>query len=131
MPDTVTDIIIDALADAVWGVLSDVSGYPKWNLYIRYVGGTLKPGATPTLIRLVSNRGKSTSHPTVTLYRPGREICMRDPRFFLVRSMLTMNAWSSRSAQSRPDSCIGIARLGRWRQFWAAGLLRSSAANWK
>lgn len=89
MPETVIDVIIGTPADTV---LSDFSGYPKWNPCIRYMGGTPEPGATLTVTRLVSKRSKNTSHPTVTLSRPGREICMRDPRFFLVRSMLMMNA---------------------------------------
>jgi hypothetical protein len=78
MSETVTDIVINAPADEVWRVLSDFSAYREWNPYIRGMSGTLAVDATLTVTRLTSDRGESTSRPTVMLYRPGREFRLRD-----------------------------------------------------
>jgi hypothetical protein len=78
MPETVTDIVIDASVDKVWRVLSDFSVYPAWNPYIRRMSGSLATGAALSVTRLQPDRGESTRRPTVTLYRPGREFRLLD-----------------------------------------------------
>lgn len=78
MPETVTDIIIEASADDVWRVLSDFPSYSEWNPYIRDMSGTLVIEGTMSVTRVLPDSGESTSKPTVTLHRPGREICLRD-----------------------------------------------------
>lgn len=39
MPETVTDIVVDASVDRVWRVLADFAEYPQWNPYIRRMVG--------------------------------------------------------------------------------------------
>jgi hypothetical protein len=78
MPETVTDIIIDASVDKVWRVLADFSAYPEWNPYIRGMDGSLQTGAALRVTRILPDRGERTSQPTVTLYRPGREFRLLD-----------------------------------------------------
>ena len=78
MPETVTDIIIDASVDKVWQVLSDFAAYPEWNPYIRRMDGSLESGGSLHVTRLLPGRGEVTSTPAITLYRPGREIRLLD-----------------------------------------------------
>jgi hypothetical protein len=70
----VTDIVVDASVDKVWRVLADFSDYPQWNPYIRRMVGSLETGASLSVTRLLPERGEHTTTPTITLYRPGREI---------------------------------------------------------
>jgi hypothetical protein len=78
MPETVTDVTIDAPAERVWRVLSDFSRYPDWNPLIRRIEGKLELDSTLTVTRAGADGSEKTSHPTVLLYRPGREIRWRD-----------------------------------------------------
>jgi hypothetical protein len=78
MPERVTDIIIDASVDKVWRILADFPAYSEWNPYIRRVTGSLKTGVSLHVTRLLPGRGEVASTPTVTLYRPGREIRLLD-----------------------------------------------------
>ena len=78
MPETVTDIIIDASVDRVWQVLSDFPAYPAWNPYIRRMAGSLESGGSLHVTRLLPGRGEVASTPAITLYRPGREIRLLD-----------------------------------------------------
>jgi hypothetical protein len=78
MPETVTDIIIDASVDKVWHVISDFSAYPAWNPFIRRMAGPLTTGGSLQVSRIMPGRGEVASTPTITLYRPNREIRLLD-----------------------------------------------------
>src|SRR5918999_6279995 len=78
MPEIVTDITIDASVDKVWRVLSDFPEYSQWNPYIRRMAGSLETGASLSVTRLLPGRGEAATSPTVTLYRPNREIRLLD-----------------------------------------------------
>jgi hypothetical protein len=77
MPETVTDVIIEASADEVWQALTDFAAYPAWNPFIRHVTGSLEGGSLQ-ITRLLPGRGEVASSPRITLYRPGREIRLLD-----------------------------------------------------
>jgi hypothetical protein len=77
MPETVTDIVIKSSPGRVWQVVSNLSWYVNWNPLIRRVSGQLDRGRTLTVIRITSNGSAGTSRPTVTVYRPGRELRWR------------------------------------------------------
>jgi hypothetical protein len=75
--DIVTDIRIDASADQVWRVLTDLDAYPSWNPLFRRVSGELGLHKSLTAVRIKPDGGEVTDHPTVVLLRPGREIRWR------------------------------------------------------
>jgi len=57
--DIVTDIVIDAGAERVWGVLTDFASYPEWNPMIRRASGELAPGRrTGTSLRAGGSKGQ-------------------------------------------------------------------------
>jgi hypothetical protein len=78
MPETVTDIVIDAPAEHVWDILTDFSTYPDWNPLIRQASGDVAPGAHLTVTMAGSDGSEHTAHPTVVHLRPGRELRWRD-----------------------------------------------------
>jgi hypothetical protein len=82
MPDIVTDIRIDAPADHVWRVLTDLPSYPAWNPVLRRVQGELASHRTLTVVRTRPAGGEATDYPTIVLLRPGREIRWRSRLLF-------------------------------------------------
>lgn len=78
MPEIVTDIVVNASVDKVWSVLSGFSSYAEWNPYIRRIEGDLQTGASMSVTRVMPQHGESTSNPSITLYRPCREIRLLD-----------------------------------------------------
>ena len=39
-----TEILINAIPEKIWAILTDFDQYPSWNLFITYVRGTVKTG---------------------------------------------------------------------------------------
>jgi hypothetical protein len=68
-----TSTEIDASAERVWEVLSDLRAYARWNPEITVVSGRAEPGQTLTL-RVRSDGGTSVVRPTVRVAEPGREL---------------------------------------------------------
>jgi hypothetical protein len=69
-----TAIEIDAPAERVWGVLTDLAAYPVWNPFIRRIAGELTPGARLE-VRLEPPGGMGiTLRPTVLAADPAREL---------------------------------------------------------
>ena len=66
-----TEVTIDAPAEVVWDVLTDLDRYPEWNPFIVESTGTPSVGARLTN-RLQPPGGKAmTFRPTVTEFEPG------------------------------------------------------------
>lgn len=69
-----TDIQIDAPAERVWAVLTDLDAYPDWNPLIRRARGQLARGRRLEVhMHLPGTRGW-TMRPTVLNVVPGREL---------------------------------------------------------
>src|SRR3954469_11090854 len=64
-----TFVAIDAPADKVWAMLTDVSSYPAWNTYIVEASGTLKVGEKLKIVEEISGRRHSHSV-RVTHFQP-------------------------------------------------------------
>ncbi len=77
MPEVVTDIVIEASAERVWRTLTDLPAYPGWNPVLRRVTGDLAVGQTLGVVRIKPDGGETTEHPSITHYRPDREIRWR------------------------------------------------------
>src|SRR5688572_7113737 len=58
MKNLETEIIINATAEKVWGVLTDFEKFPEWNPFILSIEGKKEAGAR---LRVVLNNGKGTS----------------------------------------------------------------------
>jgi hypothetical protein len=65
---------IDAPADRVWEILSDVGNYPRWNPFIRGVSGRLAVGETIEVYLALAPGRIQKFTPRVTAFQPGREI---------------------------------------------------------
>jgi hypothetical protein len=77
MPEVVTDIIIDASAERVWQVLTDLPSYPTWNPVLRQVVGDLGIEQTLDVVRIGANGREVAERPTIVHYRPMRDIYWR------------------------------------------------------
>lgn len=69
-----TGIDIDAPAERVWEVLSDLGSYPEWNPMIRRASGELRPGARLELHFQPEGRKKRVFRPRLLAVEPGREL---------------------------------------------------------
>ncbi|MDH5204589.1 MAG: SRPBCC domain-containing protein [Hylemonella sp.] len=69
-----TEIEIGAPVERVWAVLTDFSGYPRWNPFIRSVAGTLQEGATLTVHIQPHGAKAMRFRPRVLGVQPCREL---------------------------------------------------------
>lgn len=67
-----TDIRIDAPAEAVWGVLSDLERWPEWHPFVVSVRGVLEPGKTVVLTKGAEERTISVRQKVLSV-EPGVE----------------------------------------------------------
>lgn len=73
MKELRTAIEIDAPADAVWAILTDLGQFAAWNPFIPEAEGEVREGAR-LKVRIAPPGGKAmTFTPTVTKVEPGRE----------------------------------------------------------
>ena len=69
-----SQIDIDASAEQVWRVLTDLGSYAQWNPFITHAQGTAEPGTRLSLrMQPVGARGV-TLRPTVIEASPGRRL---------------------------------------------------------
>jgi hypothetical protein len=69
-----TEIGIDAAASQVWATLTDFSGFPEWNPFIRSVNGALETGSRLD-VRIQPAGGRAmTFRPKLLRVEPGREL---------------------------------------------------------
>ena len=69
-----TEIEINASAERVWKVLSDLSGYSEWNPMIRRASGDLKTGARLMLYFNPAGSKGRTFRPKLLIVEPNREL---------------------------------------------------------
>ena len=69
-----TSIEIDAPSERVWSVLTDFAGYPRWNPFVRSIGGQLEVGKTLDVAVEPPGGRAMTFHPVVLAVEPGREL---------------------------------------------------------
>ena len=74
MQELHTEIEIYAPAERVWGLLTDLPGYPQWNPFIRRASGVIKVGARlEVYLQPPGGRGVAFQ-PTVLKAEPNREL---------------------------------------------------------
>lgn len=69
-----TEIEIDAPAERVWKVLTDLSSFPEWNPMIRRASGELNVGSRLEVRFEPEGRKGRTFRPRLTVVDPGREL---------------------------------------------------------
>jgi hypothetical protein len=65
---------IDAPAENVWAVLTDLAAYPVWNPFIVRATGELREGQRLRITLQVPNMRPVSFRPTLLVVQPGREI---------------------------------------------------------
>lgn len=71
------EIVIDATADEIWGILADFRRYSEWNPFIRQAEGRAAPGERITIRVHQLDRKPSTFKPRILAAKPGRELRWR------------------------------------------------------
>ena len=76
MPDVTvhTEIEINAPAQRVWEVLTDLAAYPEWNPMIRRASGEVKTGSRLKIYFNPSGSKGTTFHPKLLAVEPNREL---------------------------------------------------------
>ena len=69
-----TDIEINAPAARVWALLTDFSGMPSWNPFIKSISGDLVEGARLSVYITPPGKSGMRFKPTVLVLRPEREL---------------------------------------------------------
>lgn len=72
--EILTEIEIDAGAQRVWGLLTDLPSYSKWNPVIRRASGELRPGARLSLRFAPAGRKGRSFRPKLLVVEPNREL---------------------------------------------------------
>jgi hypothetical protein len=68
-----TDIIIDAPAEKVWGILTDFESFDNWNPFIRVKKGKLETGAQLEVLLQLPGHKPITMKPIMVKVEPVRE----------------------------------------------------------
>jgi hypothetical protein len=74
MKEIHTEIEIDAPAEKVWRVLTDLAAYPEWNPFVRRVEGEFSVGARLHVTIQPSGARGMSFRPTVLVAEPNREL---------------------------------------------------------
>jgi hypothetical protein len=69
-----TAVEIEAPAERVWEVLTDLEAYPTWNPFIRRAAGELRRGARIQVTVQPPGRSEFSFEPTLIAVEPGREL---------------------------------------------------------
>ncbi|HYX15632.1 MAG TPA: SRPBCC domain-containing protein [Nostoc sp.] len=70
-----TEIEIQASDEQVWNLLTDFASFPRWNLFIRQISGSLNEGAQLTVHFQPPGTDIMTFRPTVITVEPNRKLC--------------------------------------------------------
>ena len=74
MPALPREIEIQASADRVWQLLTDIASFPEWNPFIRRASGEIRIGARLEVHIQPSGASGMTFRPTVLRAEPEREL---------------------------------------------------------
>lgn len=74
MPTIETQIVIEAPASKVWGILIDFPAMPAWNPFIRKISGSPTPGGRLTVQIEPPGQSAMTFKPTVLVASPDAEL---------------------------------------------------------
>lgn len=69
-----TETVINAPVERVWQVLTNFAEFPRWNPFIRAIGGDLKPGARLDMTTQFFNSRKMNFRSTLLRVVPNREL---------------------------------------------------------
>jgi hypothetical protein len=69
-----TEILVDAPAERVWEVLSDLGSYSDWNPMIRLASGELQTGSRIALHFAPEGQKAHDYNPKLMVVEPGREL---------------------------------------------------------
>ncbi len=69
-----TEIVINATAGKVWGILTDFGNYPNWNPFITSLKGEVEVGKTITVRIEPPGAGVNTFKPKVTAFEAGKKL---------------------------------------------------------
>jgi hypothetical protein len=69
------EILIDAPADQVWAVVSDLARYPEWNPFVVSCTSTLVPGDPIAMRVRIFARFAQPQRETILEHEPGRWLC--------------------------------------------------------
>ncbi|WP_193197920.1 SRPBCC domain-containing protein [Nostoc sp. MG11] len=69
-----TEIEIQAPDSRVWNLLTDFASFPKWNLFIRQISGSLSEGAKLTVHFQPPGTDGITFRPTILTVEPNRKL---------------------------------------------------------
>ena len=72
--EIVTEIEIDATAERVWEVLTDIDSFPEWNPMIRWAKGEVRPGARLTVRFEPEGSRGYTFTPKLLAVEPNRKL---------------------------------------------------------
>jgi hypothetical protein len=74
MKELRSEIVIEASAERVWGLLTDFTRFPEWNPFIRRARGNVKEGQRLEVHMQPSGANGMTFRPTVLKAEPNREL---------------------------------------------------------
>jgi hypothetical protein len=77
MHEIVTEVVLEASAERVWQVVTNLDAYSGWNPVLRRVRGRLAIGQRLTVVRIGAHGREIVERPTVVRYRPVRELRWR------------------------------------------------------
>ena len=102
---------IDATAEEVWDILSDLRRYPEWNPGFTAIEGRAEVGTTLDVTFAPNAKGRSmTMHPIVLAADPGRELRWRG-RLLLPFACSTAST-ASGSTRPSPAACASSRASG-------------------
>lgn len=74
MRELYSEIVINGTPEQVWGVLTNFSGFPNWNPFVRRASGTVKQGERIEVYLQPPDGPGMTIKPTLTEVVPNREL---------------------------------------------------------
>ena len=74
MGELYSEIVINGTPEQVWGVLTNFSGFPNWNPFVRRASGTVKQGERIEVYLQPPDGPGMTIKPTLTEVVPNREL---------------------------------------------------------
>jgi hypothetical protein len=71
------EIEVDATAEQVWQILTDLPGYPDWHPAVVHTSGQLRVGARQREVVRTGSGRQLTFRPVLTVVAPGRQLTRR------------------------------------------------------